>query len=138
MKTFTFRYNPKSTPKDLFSRLEKAAKSGVANIEKDEASSNSINAMLSTMTAGRIQLFYAIADQKPESMYELAQLVNRDHANVIRDVKVLEGLGLVRLEAEKNGERERLRPIALYDRLVFDFGEAGISSMEPRKKTAAS
>ncbi len=136
MKTFTFRYNPKSTPKNMFSRLEKAAKSHVADIEKDEALSNSINAMLSTMTAGRIQLFYAIADQKPESIYNLAQILERDHANVIRDVKILEGLGLVRLDAKKDGERERLRPVALYDRLIFDFGKASV--IPPRKKTAMS
>lgn len=138
MKTFTFRYDPKSSLKTVFSRLEKAAKSRVADVRKNEISSNSIDAILSTMTAGRIQLFYAVADQRPESMYGLAQLVNRDPANVLRDVKVLEGLGLVRLAAEKVGERERLRPVALYDRLVFDFGEAGVSSISPRKKTAAS
>ncbi len=120
----------------MFSRLEKAARSRVPDIEKDEASSNSINAMLSTMTAGRIQLFYTVADQKPDSMYHLAQILERDHANVIRDVKVLEGLGLVRLDARKDGERERLQPVALYDRLIFDFGKAGISVVPPRKKTA--
>ena len=138
MKTFTFRYNPKATPKDLFARVEQAAKTGVPDLEKDELSSNSINALLSTMTAGRIQLFYAIANQKPDSMYQLAQLLERDHPNVIRDVKVLEGVGLVKLVAEKDGERERMRPVALYERIIFDFGKAGISGVDPRKKTAAS
>ena len=138
MKTFTFRYNPKATPKDLFARVEQAAKTGVPDLEKDELSSNSINALLSTMTAGRIQLFYAIANQNPDSMYQLAQLLERDHPNVIRDVKVLEGVGLVKLVAEKDGERERMRPVALYERIIFDFGKAGISGVDPRKKTAAS
>jgi predicted transcriptional regulator len=90
------------------------------------------------MTAGRIQLFYAIANQKPDSMYQLAQLLGRDHPNVIRDVKVLEGVGLVKLVSEKDGERERSRPVALYDRLIFDFGKAGISGIGPQRKTATS
>lgn len=122
----------------MISRLEKAAKSRVADIRRDEVMSNSIHAILSTMTAGRIQLFYAIADKKPESIYHLAQILDRDPANVIRDVKTLEGLDLVRLLSERDGKRERLRPVALYDRLVFDFGEAGVLSTETRKKTAAS
>jgi len=142
MKTFTFRYQPKATPKDLFSRLEKAAKTKVRDIEKDQTSSNSIPAILSTMSAGRIQLFYAIADEKPDSIYQLAQSLHRDQANVIRDVRVLEGLGLIELLTEKDGERERSRPVALYDRLVFDFGEVRAKESLPRrgspKKSAAS
>jgi predicted transcriptional regulator len=142
MKTFTFRYQSKATPKDLFARLEKAAKTRIRDVEKDEASSNSIPAILSTMSAGRIQLFYTIADQKPESMYQLAQFLSRDPANVTRDVKVLEGLGLIELVIEKDGERERSRPVALYDRLIFDFGQARARTAPSRrgspKKSAAS
>lgn len=107
MKTFTFRYviNPSSMPP-----------------EPGESHLNSIPNILSLMSAVRIQLFYAIGNHRPESMYHLAQLLKRDHSNVIRDVKALEGLGLIQLLAEKSGERERLRPVALYDRIVFDFG----------------
>lgn len=122
MKTFTFRYDPKETPDNLFLRLERAANTGVSDVSKDEMSSNSIHAILSTMTEGRLQVFYAIADHKPTSMYQLAQLIKRDSANVLRDVKVLEGMKLVNLISEKDGDRERLRPVANYDRIVFDFG----------------
>ncbi|OFZ82882.1 MAG: hypothetical protein A2603_11825 [Bdellovibrionales bacterium RIFOXYD1_FULL_55_31] len=51
-------------------------------------------------------------------------VMKRDHANVLRDVKVLERLGLIQLVTEKEGERERMRPVALYDRIIFDFGDA--------------
>ena len=138
MKTFTFRYDPKATPKDLFARLKEAAKTRVPDIRRDEMSSNSISAILGTMTAGRIQLFYAVADQHPDSMYQLAQFLKRDSANVLRDLKTLEGVGLIKLTSEKDGERERLRPIATYDRIVFDFGAAGHSAALPPKKKAAS
>lgn len=138
MKTFTFRYNPIASPQDLFSRLTKAAKSHDPDFEQSEALSNSVQSLLSTMTAGRIQLFYVIANQKPESMYQLAQLLERDPSNVIRDVKVLEGLKLVRLQTEKDGGRERSRPVALYDRLVFDFGKANLSGKKAKRKRVAS
>lgn len=138
MKTFTFRYDPKATPNDMFARLQKAAKTRVPDIQRHELSSNSISALLGTMTAVRLQLFYTIADQHPDSMYHLAQILKRDSANVIRDVKALEGIGLIKLLPEKDGERERLRPVTVYDRIVFDFGAAGqASGLLPGKKAVS-
>lgn len=135
MKTFTFRYDPKATPDDLFARVVRAVKTGVPDIRKDEISSNSIHAILSAMTEARLQVFYTVADQKPASLYQLAQLLKRDQANVLRDVKSLEAMSLLKLVSEKDGDRERSRPVALYDRIVFDFGAAGISR---KRKRAAS
>ena len=60
------------------------------------------------MTEGRLQVFYAIADQQPTSMYQLALLLKRDQANVLRDVKALEAMKLVKLVSKKDGDRERL------------------------------
>jgi len=124
MKTFTFRYDPKATPHALFARVAKAAKARTADVHKDETSSNSIHAILSAMTEVRLQVFYAIADHHPVSMYQLAQHLKRDQANVLRDVKALEAMKLVKLVSEMDGDRERLRPTANYDRIVFDFGAA--------------
>lgn len=137
MKTFTFRYDSRATPKGMFAAIKKAAKTKAPNIERNDTASNSINAILSTMTAGRIELFYGIAHNSPSSIYQLSQILKRDHANVLRDVKVLEGLGLIQLVADKEGERERLRPVALYDRIVFDFGNAK-STHPPGSKGIAS
>jgi predicted transcriptional regulator len=132
VKTFTFKYDPQATPADLFARVARAAKTGVADIRKDVTSSNSIHAILSAMTEGRLQVFYAVADLQPTSMYRLAQVLKRDQANVLRDLKALEAMKLVRLVSEKDGDRERLRPVANYDRIVFDFGAAGVSGKRRR------
>lgn len=132
MKTFTFRYDPSATPNDLFARVARAAKTGVADIRKDVTSSNSIHAILSAMTEGRLQVFYAVADHRPTSMYQLAQVLKRDQANVLRDVKALEAMKLIKLMSEMDGDRERLRPVANYDRIVFDFGAAGMSGKRKR------
>ncbi len=137
MKTFTFRYDPKATPSEIFARLEKAVKTRVPDIQQHELSSNSISALLGTMTAVRIQLFYTVADQRPDSMYHLAQILKRDPANVIRDVKVLEKIGIIQLVSEKDGERERMRPVTVYDRIIFDFGAAGRSGLLRGKKVAS-
>lgn len=127
MKTFTFRYDPTATPDALFADITRAARGGgttVHSIQKDEMSSNSIHAILSVMTEGRLQLFYAIADHQPASLNQLAQILKRDQANVLRDVRTLEAMKLVALLTERDGERERLRPTVNYDRIVFDFGAA--------------
>ena len=68
-------------------------------------------------------------------MYQLAQMLKRDQANVLRDVKALEAMNLVKLIAEQDGDRERHRPVANYNRIVFDFGAAGVSG---KPKRAAS
>lgn len=47
------------------------------------------------MTEGRLQVFYTIADHKPISLYQLAQVLKRDQSNVLRDVKTLEAMKLV-------------------------------------------
>ena len=127
MKTFTFRYDSNATPDDLFARIGQAAKSGIADVRKDETASNSIHAILSAMTEGRLQVFYVIADQQPSSMYQLAQVLQRDQADVLRDVKALEAMSLIALVSEKDGDLEGLRPVTSYDRIVFDFGAAGMS-----------
>ena len=129
MKTFTFRYDPMSKPSALFADLARAAKAGAAGtqtIQKDEMSSNSIHAILSAMTEGRLQVFYAIADHQPASLNQLSQILKRDQANVLRDVRTLEAMRLVTLLTEHDGDRERLRPIVNYDRIVFDFGAARV------------
>jgi len=82
---------------------------------------------LSAMTEGRLQVFYVIADQQPSSMYQLAQVLQRDQADVLRDVKALEAMSLIALVSEKDGDLEGLRPVTSYDRIVFDFGAAGMS-----------
>ena len=109
-------------------------KTGVTDIHKDEISSNSIPAILSAMTEGRLQVFYGVADYQPASMYQLAQFLKRDSANVLRDVKTLEAMRLVKLVSEKDGDRERLRPVATYDRIVFDFGVSSVVSGRKRAR----
>ena len=124
MKTFTFRYDPNASVNSMFNDFEQAIKTKKKEIHSDEIISQSIEAILSSMTKTRLDLFYCIANEKPVSLYQLAQILNRDQANVLRDAKALEEIGVIELKNIQDGNREKLTPVALYDRIVFDFGEA--------------
>lgn len=55
--------------------------------------------------------------KKPNSLTELAKLLNKDYGNVWRDAKILESMGIIELQKEKQG----VKPVALYERIVFDL-----------------
>jgi len=121
MKTFTFRYDPKATVKGAMDQMLKAAKSGKPHIEKNEIRSASLKALLTVATENRLQLFRLIHEEQPESVYDLAKLFDRDLSYVSKEVRVLESLGLIKLQKKTVQGRERLKPTALYDRIIVDF-----------------
>ena len=96
MKTFTFRYDPKATFKGTMDQMFKAAKSGKPYIEKNEIRSTSLKALLAVATENRLQLFRLIHEEKPESVYDLAKLFDGDMSYVSKEVRVLEGFGLIK------------------------------------------
>jgi predicted transcriptional regulator len=121
MKTFTFRYDPKANFKGTMEQMLKAAKSGKAHVEKNEIRSASLKALLAVAKENRLQLFQLIHEKHPESVYDLAKLFDGDLSYVSKEVRVLEGLGLIKLEKETVHGRERLKPVALYNRILVDF-----------------
>ena len=82
------------------------------------------------MTKNRLRLFAAVVEKKPANLTELAQLLRKDYTLVRRDARILEGIGLIKLEKvakeAHNGYGSGIRfkevkPIALYKRIIFDF-----------------
>jgi predicted transcriptional regulator len=63
----------------------------------------------------------AIREHKPDSIYELAKLLERDVGNVHRDVKSLAEIGILRLDEADSGDRERMRPVVLFDKIVWEM-----------------
>ncbi|CAG8566786.1 14698_t:CDS:2 [Cetraspora pellucida] len=63
-------------------------------------------------------MFDTLAKKKPSSLTELTKLVNRNYNDVLKDADILESMGIIKLE--KKGSE--IRPVTLYDRIVFDFG----------------
>ena len=74
------------------------------------------------MTKNRLQVFQAVVEKKPINIEELAMLLNKNYTMVRRDIHILEGMGIVKLErTEKEKGYKTIKPIALYKRIVFDF-----------------
>jgi predicted transcriptional regulator len=61
----------------------------------------SISDLNKIITPARLRLIRTIRKKNPRSISVLAKLLGRDRANVYRDLKYLEGLGLISLEQHK-------------------------------------
>ena len=61
----------------------------------------SISDLNKILTPERLRLIRTIKKKNPKSISILAKLLERDRANVFRDLKYLEGLGLISLEQHK-------------------------------------
>jgi predicted transcriptional regulator len=82
------------------------------------------------MTKNRLRLFATVVEKKPANLTELAHLLQKDYTLVRRDARVLEGIGLIKLEKvvkealnNQGGsiKFKEVKPIALYKRIIFDF-----------------
>ncbi len=67
------------------------------------------------LTVQKLELLAVIASQKPSSIYELAQLLERDVAPVQRDCTVLTNTGFIVLKDSKSSRGAKL------PRLKFDY-----------------
>ncbi|MBS1983110.1 MAG: MarR family transcriptional regulator [Bdellovibrionales bacterium] len=128
MKTFTFKYKPNAAT-DAFRRLKQAVKSRKPDLNPDVLFCDSYDSMTSLMTEARFAVIEAIKEHKPDSMYQLAKILERDQANVFRDVKALVEIGILELEAIKKDGRELQKPVLLYDKIIFEWEPAKASGM---------
>ena len=122
MKTYTFRYDPGATLEQMGKRMIQAARTGKPHIRKDEMACADLKTLLKIAREGRLEIFRTIVNQKPDSIHALAKILDKDHSYIFRECQVLEGFGLIRLEKTEGEGRPKVRPIALYDRIVFDMG----------------
>ena len=53
--------------------------------------------------------------------FELSQIMNKDLGYISKEVRVLESIGLIELVKDSSGVREKIKPVAQYDRIVLDF-----------------
>lgn len=81
----------------------------------------SIDALRSVLTDKRLNVLRTIKRHKPGSIYELAKILNRNIKNVNDDVKLLDNLGLVRLERTKT-DRKRVVPTVDYGEIMLEIG----------------
>lgn len=105
-------------------QLREDALQFVQTADADERTENGERAVLqfgsyddlvATLTPLRLALIEAIAEHEPQSMREAARLVDRDVSDVHSDLKRLEVLGVIELEA--GGPDGAMRPIVPFDRI---------------------
>jgi predicted transcriptional regulator len=79
--------------------------------------SEDIELLRKILTNEKSKILYALKNKKPSSIYALAKTLKRDFKSVYQDLKILERFGLIEFEAEKNGNRESLKPVLLAEEI---------------------
>jgi predicted transcriptional regulator len=120
LKTFTFKLH-RSPIKKMMSELRQAARTKVPLIHDDEMLCDSAESMSEAISKSKLSLFAAIVEHKPKSIRELAKIVNKDVANVFRDAKGLELIGLIDMVPDKASGQKTARPVAKFDKILFDL-----------------
>jgi len=116
-KTFIFKYDPAISLEKTFAETNEAIRTGRPYIKQHQISFSSIKDITEEFISPRPKLFACLVEKQPQSLYQLAKLLNRDYANVYKDVKSLVAMGIIKLKKEG----ERIKPIPLYDSIMFDF-----------------
>jgi len=62
-----------------------------------------------------------LKNKKPNSIYDLAKMLNRDFKTVRDDLKVLEKFGFVEMIQEYQGKRKKLKPNLIIDDLTVNI-----------------
>jgi predicted transcriptional regulator len=96
-------------------------KTSKGEIEDDSITCGSYEEMVRLMTQSRAEAFAAIVQHEPESITALAQILGKDAGNVQRDVTALQSLGLVELKRQNARRGIRIKPVARYQRFVFEY-----------------
>lgn len=74
------------------------------------------------MTEQKLAILAAIINRKPSSIYRLAQLVDRDFANVQRDCVALAGMGFIELREAKDSKKSKVPRLAFsYTKIVIQM-----------------
>jgi len=86
----------------------------------EEISFDNLETLRRALTPKRLELLHIIKLHHPESIYELAQLVQRDAKNVTEDLHYLQELGVLSLQ-HIHEDRERIKPLLETDKLQVEI-----------------
>jgi predicted transcriptional regulator len=82
-KKFIFRYDPLASPKRMFDRFEEAIRTGKGYIQpKNVMIANRLETIYRVASQARMDLLACLVENQPANIQKLAQLLNRDYANV--------------------------------------------------------
>jgi len=119
-KTLTVQIKPAEEALKGFRETFKDVEAGRRVRRRDGVYFTSIEAARNLLTPNRLALLRAIRTKRPGSIYELANLVDRDLKNVQDDLRLLEKYGVVRMSTRRSrGKREVRVPEALFAQIAL-------------------
>lgn|SRR3989338_3837022 len=86
----------------------------------EEISFDNLETLRRALTPKRLEILHIIKQRNPESIYELAHIVQRDAKNVTEDLHYLQELGIISLQ-HSHDERERIKPFLESDTLQVEI-----------------
>lgn len=105
---------------DEFRKTLSHLRKGDEIAQHHEVSFETIGALRKVVTPKRLELLHMIKQHSPQSIYELAKLVNRDIKSVNTDIKILADLDMISLE-EHQEERKKVKPTVSFDKLNVEI-----------------
>jgi len=106
--------------KKIKEELKAIDKGRAKTLREDSTSFQSLDQLRKFLTPKRLELLRVIRHKKPQSIYELAKLVERTPENVNTDLKFLERLGFVEITKVKE-IRKRSIPEVGYDKMTLEI-----------------
>lgn len=89
--------------------------------DKSEYDFSGISDLRQLLSNEKAKILNIIKTKNPESIYQLAKLLQRDFKAVREDIKLLEKYGFIELKSEIKGNRKRLKPIIVIDTLQVNI-----------------
>ena len=119
-KTLTVQIKPAEEALKGFRETFKDVEAGRRVRRRDGVYFTSIEAARNLLTPNRLALLRAIRTKRPGSIYELANLVDRDLKNVQDDLRLLEKYGVVRMSTRRSRRKREVRvPEALFAQIAL-------------------
>lgn len=80
-----------------------------------------LSALRKLLSNEKARLLHVIKTKKPNSIYSLAKILDRDFKSVNEDIKLLQRFGMIEMISEHTGKRERLKPLLVIDTLTINI-----------------
>ncbi len=138
-KQFIIQYDPSYSLSKMFEHFDQAIVGEKHLQPQNVIVCHDLATIYSTITKNRLDLLTFLVAKQPNNIYQLAQLLKRPYAHVWTDCQALSGLGIIKLDKNgadkenKNNKKEEVRPIALYEEIVFNFPVKEIVNLQERK-----
>ena len=90
-------------------------KFGVAGKTHGGINFNEIAALRHLLSNEKARILRTIQEKKPESIYGLAKILERDFKSVRKDIELLQQYDIIRLVGKDKGKRKMLKPVLNLD-----------------------